>query len=727
MNAGRAELTLRLLGEVEVHRDGEALVLPSSRKARALLVYLAATGRSHRRERLCAMFWDIPDDPRAALRSSLSMIRRVVDTPKRKRITAERDTIRFDAQGVDIDLSATRRLLLPGSAIIATEELERAAAAFRGEFAEGAELPNCPDFQAWCVAEREEARRLRATILKMLIERHAPAPEKALPHARALAGVDVEETQAHIGLLRLLLATGRHREAEEQREVSANLLQSRTGSVQELTRAWAGLLAEHESGGALPPAGPVVTTAVETASEIAPAQAASVIPAIRPAASPAGRRPLVVLPFANISRNPEQEYLADGITEDLTTDLSQVSALFVTPRSIAFAYKGKPADLADIARTLNVGHVLQGSVQKAGEQIRINVQLIDALSADHLWAERFEGDFANIFALQDEISQSVVAALKLKLLPQELQAITTRSTSNAQAYKYYLRGRARLSVSWGTREYLSAARRLFAKAVKTDPGYARAYAGIADCDAFLWVNGDLDVSYEQMIANSSRALELAPNLAEAHSSRGLAFYVSGHPREAMAAFDRAMALDSGLFEAHYFYGFCSREIGDPYNSVLHFERAAEIQPKNYQPLTLLSELYLVIGDPGRSVAAARGCLARIVEAFGPEPEIAEVLAMGAATLVYLNDYERAERWAERAVNIDPDSYTVRYNVACSLAVIGRLDKAQEFLEVAFSRTPRARGWLLGNARQDSQLNSLRQRADFQDLMKRLEASAAAEG
>ena len=179
---------------------------PRRARRSALLVYLAATGRSHRRERLCSMFWDIPDDPRAALRSSLSMIRRVVDTPKRKRITAERDTIRFDAQGVDIDLGAARRLLLPGSAIIATEELERAAAAFRGEFAEGAELPNCPDFQAWCVAEREEARRLRATILKMLIERHAAAPEKALPHARVLAGVDADETSAHIALLRLLLA-----------------------------------------------------------------------------------------------------------------------------------------------------------------------------------------------------------------------------------------------------------------------------------------------------------------------------------------------------------------------------------------------------------------------------------------------------------------------------------------------------------------------------------------
>jgi adenylate cyclase len=718
MNARPAELTLRLLGEVEVLRAGEHQVLPSSRKARALLVYLAATGRSHRRERLCSMFWDIPDDPRAALRSSLSMIRRIVDTDARKRITAERDTIRFDADGVDIDVSAIRRLLLPGSAIIATGELEKAAAAFRGEFAEGAELPNCPDYQAWCVAEREEARRLRITILKMLIERHENAPEQALAHARSLASVDAEEASAHIALLRLLLASGRHREAEEQREVSANLLQSRAGSVQELTRAWAGLLAQHGTGTTQP-----VTVAMGDPVSASPT--VSEPPEVRPA--PVGRRPLVVLPFDNISRNPEQEYLADGITEDLTTDLSQVSALFVIPRNKAFAYKGKATDLADIARNLNVGHVLQGSVQKSGEQIRINVQLIDAASADHLWAERFEGEFANIFALQDEISQNVVAALKLKLLPQELQAITTRSTSNAQAYKYYLRGRSRLSVSWGTKEYLRAARRLFHKAVKNDPGYARAYAGIADCDAFLWVNGDLDVSYEQMIANSSKALELAPNLAEAHSSRGVAFYVSGHPRQAIAAFDRAMSLDSGLFEAHYFYGFCSRELGDPYNAILHFERAAEIQPKNYQPLTILSELYTAIGDSNRSVAAARGCLSRIVEAFGPEPAIAEVLAMGAATLVYLDDNERAERWAERAVEVDPDSYTVRYNVACSLAVIGRLDRAQHYLESAFARTPRASGWLLGNARNDSQLNSLRERADFQDLMKRLEASAGVEG
>ena len=135
------------------------MVLPSSRKARALLAYLAATGRAHRRDRLCAIFWDIPDDPRGALRSSLSKLRSVIDTPGQRRIIAERDAVRFDGAGAEVDLFAVRRALAPGVDAASTEELERVAAFFRGEFAEGLDLPNCPYFQAWCVAERQEARR----------------------------------------------------------------------------------------------------------------------------------------------------------------------------------------------------------------------------------------------------------------------------------------------------------------------------------------------------------------------------------------------------------------------------------------------------------------------------------------------------------------------------------------------------------------------------------------
>ncbi len=282
----------------------------------------------------------------------------------------------------------------------------------------------------------------------------------------------------------------------------------------------------------------------------------------------------LVLPFTNMSGDPEQEYFSDGITEDIITDLSQISAISVVARNTAFNFKGKTVEIDKLARQLQVGYVLRGSVRKAGNRIRITAQLVDAATGGHLWAKRFDRVFADIFALQDEISRNVVDALKLKLLPEELKAIRTRSTSNAQAYKLYLQARARLTVSWGTRQYLRSARRLFTKAVKADPGYARAYAGIADCDAFLWVNGDLAVSYDDMLTNSSKALALAPHLAEAHASRGVALYAAGHSEQAIVAFERAIGLDSGLFEAHYFYGCSCRETGDFPNAALHFERAA---------------------------------------------------------------------------------------------------------------------------------------------------------
>jgi len=710
------ELSLRLLGEIEVVRRGERLLLPPSRKVRALLAYLVATGRPHGRSRLCSIFWDVPDDPRGALRSTLSKLRAVVDSPGRPRIIAERDSIRVDISDVEVDLLTVRRALAAGVDAASTQTLETAAAAFHGEFAEGLALSNCPEFDAWCMAERQETRRMHALILRALVERPEVASAAALPHAHTLLRVDPDAVFAHAALLRLLLASGRRHEAEEQYDLSLDMLaEAGDTAADELTQAWRHLIGR-----------PVKITGPPAASSVQDRPAASGPAAEElPPKGPSEKPSIVVLPFANMSGDPEQEYISDGITEDIITDLSQVSAIFVVARSTAFTFKGRAVKIDQLARRLKVGYVLEGSVRKAGSRIRITAQLADGATGGHLWAERFDRDFADIFALQDDISKNVVAALRLKLLPEELKAITTRSTSNAQAYNIYLQARAKLSVSWATKEYLRSARELFAKAVEIDPGYARAYAGIADCDAFLWVNGDLDVSYERMLTNSSRALELAPNLAEAHASRGVALYVAGHPEEAIAAFERAIGLDSTLFEAHYFYGFCSRDTGDFPSAAAHFEQASELQPANYQPLTLLSEVYLALGRPDRSLAAARLAVERIEQAFGQSPEVAEVLAMGAATLVYLGDNVRAEEWARRGLELDPESYTVRYNVACAYALAGKPDVAQECLELAFLQTPRARRWLYGIAQNDTQLDPLRGRPDFQDLMKRLEAEVAA--
>ncbi len=430
---------------------------------------------------------------------------------------------------------------------------------------------------------------------------------------------------------------------------------------------------------------------------------------------------IAVLPFLNMSGDPEQEYFSDGITEDIITDLSQVSALFVVARNTAFTFKGKAVEIVEAARKMNVRHILEGSVRKAGNRIRINVQLIDGATGGHLWAERYDRDLGDIFALQDEISKNVVGALKVRLLSEELKAITTRSTTSTEAYECYLQARAILQSTWSNRPMLRSARKMFERAAELDPGYAKAYAGIADCDAFSWVCGDLDASYQNMLANSSKALDLEPNLAEAHASNGLALYLSGHAIEAIEAFERAIALDPELWAAHLFYGFSCRDTGKFESAVSLYERAAELHPDDWISYGMLADVYEALGQHELSKSAARRSLLRIEAALIQRPENAEAMAMGAATLVFLRENAKAEEWAKRAMLLDPENFGIRYNVACTHAVIGKLDAALEGLEYIYSRVPRLRQWLLGMVKHDTQLNSLRDRPDFQAFLSRLEA------
>src|SRR6185503_1003775 len=216
-------LSLRLLGEIELTRGGKPVALPASKKTRALLAYLAVTAKAHRRERLCTLFWDVPDDPRGALRWSLSKLRALVDEPDRPRIAGGRETVALDTDGLDIDMLTARRRA-EGDGNVPLAALKEAADLFRGEFLEGLDLSTCPEFEAWRAAEREEARALHRRILSSLIERLAATPAEALPHARALIGIDPYALPAHETLLKLLAAAGRMREAEEQFAVSTRIL-----------------------------------------------------------------------------------------------------------------------------------------------------------------------------------------------------------------------------------------------------------------------------------------------------------------------------------------------------------------------------------------------------------------------------------------------------------------------------------------------------------------------
>jgi adenylate cyclase len=436
------------------------------------------------------------------------------------------------------------------------------------------------------------------------------------------------------------------------------------------------------------------------------------------------RPSIAVLPFTNMSGDPEQEYFSDGITEDVITDLSQVSALFVVARNMTFMFKGRPVEIVEAARKLNVSHILEGSVRKAGSRVRISVQLIDGTTGGHIWAERYDRELVDVFAVQDEIAKNVVAALKVKLLPKELESIADRTTSNPDAYEFYLQGRAKfLESGWGSKPSMKAARKLFSKAVEIDPNYAKAYAGIAGCDAFLWVAGDPDTSYEAMQANSDKALQLAPQLAEAHAARGMAFLTAGRSEESAAAFARAIELDPLVYGVHYFYGLVCREVGDLNKAAALFHRAAELRPGDFGALSLLADVYQAQGRHEESRAAARRGLIRVESILSQRPDTADVLAMGAANAVYVDEYDHAREWAGRAIELEPENYLARYNAACAYAVMGNVDAAMKHLQHIYTNIPRARQWLLRLLAVDPQLVSLHGRPEFQELLRRLEADA----
>ena len=266
------------------------------------------------------------------------------------------------------------------------------------------------------------------------------------------------------------------------------------------------------------------------------------------APNPDQRPSIAVLPFSNMSGDPEQEYFSDGITEDIITDLSKVSGLLVIARNTAFTYKGKPVKVQQVAQELGVPFILEGSVRKAGARVRVTAQLISSENGAHLWADRYDRDLTDIFAIQDEITHAIVEQLKIKLLPQEKKSIGQAPTDNIEAYTYYLRGRDFFYRH--SKRYYQLARRMFAKAVELDPLYARAYAGIADCDSILFHHYHEDVGIDSILDTSAKALALDDRLAEAHASRGLALSLTHRYEQATEEFERAIALDPNLFEAH---------------------------------------------------------------------------------------------------------------------------------------------------------------------------------
>ena len=431
-------------------------------------------------------------------------------------------------------------------------------------------------------------------------------------------------------------------------------------------------------------------------------------------ASHRAARSIAVLPFADMSPSKDQDYFCEGIAEEIINALTKIDALRVASRSSAFAFKGKNQDIRQVGELLNVGTVMEGSVRKAGNRIRITAQLINITDGYHLWSERYDRDLEDVFAVQDEIADNIVKALRVVLTEDEKRAIEQPRTENIEAYEFYLRGR---QFFYQFREKgLQFARRMFSRAIEIDPGYARAYAGIADCSSQLYKYWDASAAnLEQAESTSRKALELAPDLAEAHAARGFALTLGGSHEEANREFETAIRLDPKLYEGYLYYANGRFAEGKLAEAAKLFEQASAVRTEDYQAPALAGLCYAGLGRETEGRAAFEKATRAATRHIELNPDDPRAHYLGAIAWCRLGQVEKGLGWGDRALALDPEDAGVLYNVACLNAVGGRAELALDQLEHAVQNGFGHREWI----EHDPDLESLRGHSRYQALLSRL--------
>jgi serine/threonine protein kinase/tetratricopeptide (TPR) repeat protein len=454
-----------------------------------------------------------------------------------------------------------------------------------------------------------------------------------------------------------------------------------------------------------------------TSGEFARAMVPPVV--ITPVSTPAPEgvqavKSIAVLPFTNMSADPENEYFTDGMAEEIINALSKIKSLGVASRTSTFAFKGTTEDIREIGKKLEVSAVLEGSVRKMGNKIRVSAQLVGVTNGLQLWSDRYDREIEDVFAIQDEIAQNIVKALRVVVSEEEKKAIGKGKTDNVEAYDYYLRGRKFFHQH--RRTSIEFARQMFTRAIEVDPDYSRAYAGIADCCSILYMYFDArESNLKQADRASQKALQLDPDLAEAHSARGLAFSLSKEYDKAAEEFETAMRLDPKLYEAPYFYGRAFIAQGKATEAAPLFEKAALLRPDDYQAPSFLAQAFAGQGRIAEASRASQRAVAAIEKWLDTNPDDARALNLGATIYSNLGQTDKALEWARRSLEIDREDPQLLYNVACVYAIEGMKEDALQTLERAIDKGYGHREWI----EHDSDLNSLRSDKRFKALLDRV--------
>jgi TolB-like protein/DNA-binding SARP family transcriptional activator len=628
-----AKFSLSLLGRVQLDGPDGLVDLPNKKLA-GLLAYLAcAAPQPQSRERLSSLLWGSHFDAQAKqnLRQALFRLRKLLGQDA---LHSDGEVVSLDAGVVGCDVARFEALIRAGS----RDALNEATALYRGRFIDDVAVSE-EEWNEWLTSERERLQDLALGAMVELAQQELAAgnADQALKAAQRAVALNNMREDAHRLIVLALAATGRKAEALKHYEDLATLLKRELST--EPDAATKGLVAGLRSTKVATPAPPTPVAA-------APAQPLEPHPAL-----PLPDRPsIAVLPFANMSSDPEQDYFADGIVEDMLTLLSRESWLFVIARNSSFAYRVRAVDVKQIGRELGVRYVVEGSVRKAGNRVRVTAQLIEAETGTHVWAERYERDLSDIFALQDEITQKVVHAVAPSLRALEIKRALAKPTESLQAYDYFLRALPEIHAQ--TEDSSKRAEALLRKAVEIDPTYPDALGMLGDVIATRTVNGwheNLMLGLQESLEMARRALAAGPENSTCLACAAFSYVLVGRRfEEGLQLAERALALHPNSVFVRIRAGVAYVNCGESEKALEHFESGWRMNPQDPKALTFTGM-----------------CAAHF----------------------FARRFEDCIAWGRRAVGEAAGANIARRHVAAALAHLGRIKEAKAEIAQVLKHQP----------------------------------------
>ncbi|MBE7369590.1 transcriptional regulator [Ramlibacter sp. HM2] len=584
-------LAVRLFGPPELRRDGVPVALPPSRKARALLAYLALSSRPASRSHLCELLWDLPSDPRGELRWCLSKLRTVLDDDGRGRVVTDGEGVAVDLRDGTIDAVQVQDALRAGLATLPAERLQALAELLaRGELLEGLDLPRSPAFTGWLVAERRRFRAAHAAVLEHRVRTLEVGSDAALAALERWLAVTPFDRQAHEQLLQALAARGRIREGDEHVAAAARQYEAEGQDWAPIGRAWQQAKARHAFAQV-----PVIQTL------------ASPIEAAAAPAAPARRASLAVLPFSDRSPGvPLRGGLADGMAHDIITRLAKLRSMFVIAEGTMFALAERRVDSDDSGRRLDVDYVASGSLRRTpGGHLAVSVQLAETRSAQVVWGEEFSGRIDDTFAVLDEIGNRIVTAIAHQVEVAERNRAILKNPASLDAWESHHRGLWHMMRFH--REDNEQARQFFRAAARLDPTFARPLAGLSFThfqDAFLgW--GDRRAAIEQAYRAAADGVMADEHDPASHWALGRAMWLrNSEDDEALRELRAAIELSPNFALGHYTLGFVHAQSGDPETAIAEADHARALSPLDPLLFGMLASRALALARLGRYDEAA---------------------------------------------------------------------------------------------------------------------------